>query len=126
MTSPAIHSPQWFDKHLADAPSAIPGDLRSFSEAICTTFNIKGICDPLYIINCAAFELGRGDGKGHFHEQSLEAKESLSARLQKLTTYLAFAYSSSIAGETVALQSLVHEHLSRPSWQERLNGQQPS
>jgi hypothetical protein len=27
----------------------------------------KGICDPMYIMNVIAFELGIGDGKGNFN-----------------------------------------------------------
>jgi len=44
----------------------IPADLRRVSERIVRSYGIRGICDPAYIANIIAFELGRGDGMSNF------------------------------------------------------------
>lgn len=54
----------WFDA--AFAGHDIPSDIRRVSERICMSYGIRGICDPMYIANIIALELGRGDGKGNF------------------------------------------------------------
>jgi len=46
----------------------IPKNIRNISESICREFNIKGICDPMYIANVIAFELCLGDGCGNFND----------------------------------------------------------
>lgn len=46
----------------------VPDDIRRLSERLCVTYGIRGICDPMYISNVIAKELGRGDGQGNFFE----------------------------------------------------------
>lgn len=43
-----------------------PKNLRRISERICTSYGITGICDPMYICNIIALELGFGDGQSNF------------------------------------------------------------
>lgn len=43
-----------------------PEDLKRLSERICNAYGINGICDPAYIGNVIAHELGFGDGRNHF------------------------------------------------------------
>jgi len=74
----------------------MPDDLRCFSEAVCDHFNIRGICDPLYIANVTAYELGRGDGCSNFSAARRAAGDDFSQRCDQVASRLAFAYSSSI------------------------------
>lgn len=62
----------------------VPLSIRMASEEICQEFNITGICDPMYISNVIAKELGIGDGCHHFNDNSpsLEKIEHLSQRLK--------------------------------------------
>ena len=46
----------------------IPEGLRKASERICQAYSIKGICDPGYIANVIAVEMGMGDGKSNFYK----------------------------------------------------------
>lgn len=46
----------------------IPEKLKNASKRICLAYGIRGICDPGYIANVIAVELGMGDGKSHFEE----------------------------------------------------------
>src|SRR5690554_3933054 len=46
----------------------IPQNLKDASISICNTFNIKGICDPAYIVNVIAIETGLGDGQFNFND----------------------------------------------------------
>uniref|UniRef100_A0A6M3K0E2 Uncharacterized protein n=1 Tax=viral metagenome TaxID=1070528 RepID=A0A6M3K0E2_9ZZZZ len=55
-----------FTDPVTDIPYAIPPDLRRLAERICRSYGIRGICDPMYIANIIALELGRGDGKSNF------------------------------------------------------------
>ena len=63
-------SPKWFDNTFTDPvsgePYAIPANLRKVSERICRSYDIGGLCDPMYIANVIAFELGLGDGYSNF------------------------------------------------------------
>ena len=47
----------------------VPPDLRRASERVCNAYNINGICDPMYIANVIAMEIGRGDGQSNFHPE---------------------------------------------------------
>jgi hypothetical protein len=62
----------FFDKafynELARKPYDIPADLRKASERICHAYGIRGICDPMYIANVIALEIGRGDGRSNFFD----------------------------------------------------------
>lgn len=46
----------------------VPDDIRRAAEHIVTSYHINGICDPGYIANTIAMEMGRGDGKSNFWE----------------------------------------------------------
>jgi predicted NAD-dependent protein-ADP-ribosyltransferase YbiA (DUF1768 family) len=63
---------EFFDKaffnELAQEPYKIPADLRRASERICLAYGIRGICDPMYIANVIAAEIGRGDGRSNFFD----------------------------------------------------------
>lgn len=56
--------PGFFEEAFRD--SALTPALRTFAEAFCMRFEVRGICDPLYCANVAAFETGLGDGCGNF------------------------------------------------------------
>ncbi|HHW36819.1 MAG TPA: hypothetical protein GXX18_06200 [Bacillales bacterium] len=64
---------------------SVPSNIRMTSEEICKEFNINGICDPMYISNVIANELGLGDGCGNFNNNkpTLEKIEYLSKRLME-------------------------------------------
>lgn len=47
---------------------SVPRDIRRLSERLCLAYGIRGICDPMYIANVIAKELGLGDGQGNFFE----------------------------------------------------------
>ena len=51
-------------------PYNIPPDLRRLSERLCRTYGIRGVCDPMYIANVIAFELGLGDGMSNFNKKN--------------------------------------------------------
>lgn len=59
------------DEFFAEAfkGSNVPDDIRRLSERLCVSYGIRGICDPMYIANVIARELGLGDGMGNFHER---------------------------------------------------------
>jgi hypothetical protein len=56
---------EFFDEAFEGMDGIQPG-LRKASERICQAYSIQGICDPGYIANVIAVELGLGDGRSHF------------------------------------------------------------
>ena len=60
-------SQEWFDE--AFKGMQVPKDIRKAAERICRAYGISGICDPGYIANVIAVELGRGDGQSNFTQQ---------------------------------------------------------
>lgn len=106
-----VRSPGWYDNCFEGAEPAMPADLRQFSEAVCNRFSISGICDPMYIANVTAFELGRGDGRSVFFEASAEAREDAQARLSRLAERLSFAYSSCTQGQRDVVLQLAQQTL---------------
>lgn len=52
-------------------PYDVPADIRSAAERITQSYNIRGICDPMYIANVIALETGRGDGCSTFTAQAV-------------------------------------------------------
>ena len=60
----------------------VPERIRKASENICTEFNIKGICDPMYISNVIAFESGSGDGQSNFVSDEILNTLEIAKRLQ--------------------------------------------
>lgn len=55
-----------FTNPVTRKPYTVPTDIRRLSERICQSYDIRGICDPMYIANIIALETGRGDGKSNF------------------------------------------------------------
>jgi hypothetical protein len=68
----APHTKEWFDdcftNPVTEESYNVPADIREASEAICQSYGIAGICDPMYIANTIAKRTKRGDGKGRFFE----------------------------------------------------------
>lgn len=44
----------------------VPDNIKRLSTRLCRSYGINGICDPMYIANVIAYELGMGDGSGNF------------------------------------------------------------
>ncbi|VVP30821.1 hypothetical protein [Pseudomonas fluorescens] len=82
--------PGFFDEAFRDAE--LPQPLRTFAEAFCTRFEVRGICDPMYCANVTAFETGLGDGSGNFNA----VKTPTEADIAKVADRLLFAYSTCI------------------------------
>ena len=55
----------WWDRCFETQPGT-PANLRRLAERLCRSYGIRGLCDPAYIANVIAVELGLGDGLGHF------------------------------------------------------------
>ena len=70
------HTQEWFEEAFTNPVTRqaykVPAKLRVLSERICRSYGIKGICDPMYIANVAALELGMGDGKSNFKPNSCQ------------------------------------------------------
>ena len=60
------HSVAWFNNVFTGYTG--PANIRQLSERICRSYGISGICDPMYIANIIALELGLGNGKGKFNQ----------------------------------------------------------
>ena len=64
------HSVEWFNEAFTNPttrePYTVPLGLRIAAQRICTSYDIQGICDPMYIANVIAVELGIGDGQSTF------------------------------------------------------------
>lgn len=73
----------------------IPDSLRVRAIAIMKRFNIRGICDGMYICNCIAFGSGMGDGNSHFKDGEI-------SNIQKTADYLLNAYACNIFPEDKA------------------------
>lgn len=58
------------------AKTAVPGDIRRAAEQLCSYYNIDGLCDPMYIANIIAHELGRGDGCSTFYAPAAPQPET--------------------------------------------------
>jgi len=69
----------------------VPSNIRNISEGICNEFNIKGICDPMYISNVVAVELNLGDGCGNFNNNKPNFDN-----VSKLAERLKFCYGYNI------------------------------
>lgn len=50
-------------------PYAIPANLRRLAERLCRSYGIRGTCDPMYVANVIAVELGLGDGCSNFGDK---------------------------------------------------------
>lgn len=58
-----------FTHPVTQEPYNIPPELKRASRRICQAFNIRGTCDPMWIANVIAYELGLGDGKSNFNKK---------------------------------------------------------
>jgi len=106
-----IRSKGWYDNCFEGAKPEMPADLRRMSESICDRYTISGICDPMYLANVAAFELGRGDGRGTFYPMTAEARETQAQRLDTFVGRVRFAYSSNVTGSPAEVLDLVKQAL---------------
>lgn len=110
-----VHSQEWFDdcftqydtKAQKSVPAKVPKDIRQCAEAFCRVFNIKGVCDPMYLANCIAVKLGRGDGSGEFYAGYSDS-ELFPHQAQEVESFVDFAYSTCIheAKVTAAKQKM--------------------
>lgn len=104
MSAMVPHSDLWFEEAFADPcreeGKDVPRDIKALAKSLCIQHNIRGICDPLYIANVTAVEMGRGDGCGVFYEEVQPSRsdraESFDADVERLAKRLCHAYSSSI------------------------------
>ncbi len=58
---------KWFNDKLTDD---VPPDLKKLAIRICRSYNITGKCDPQYLANVIALELGFGDGHSNFYRRN--------------------------------------------------------
>lgn len=59
-----------FTPHFTDSkgePHHIPENLKKAVIRICQSYGLTGLCDPMYIANVIAVELGIGDGQSNFY-----------------------------------------------------------
>jgi len=108
--APRRHTPEWFDAAfagLADGQT-LPPQLRRLAERFCRDFGVCGICDPMYIVNVAAFELGMGDGLSNFRLAWIAPQP---AAVDRLAQRLMFSYSTCIAGRESMVRPLLGEAL---------------
>lgn len=86
-----VHSKEWFDSVLTpfNGDDRVPDGIRNMAEDFCTSFQIKGIVDPLYVANAIAHKIGVGDGSGKF---SGDAKNLEAEQIQAIATRLEQSY----------------------------------
>jgi hypothetical protein len=56
-----------FTNPVTKEPYNVPADIKRLASRLCRSYGINGICDPMYIANVIALELGMGDGQSHFN-----------------------------------------------------------
>lgn len=61
-----------FTDPVSRKPYNVPDDLKRLSTRICRSYGIRGLCDPMYIANVIAVELGLGDGLSNFNTSRKE------------------------------------------------------
>lgn len=74
-----MNSPEFYNEAFRKATTGekynLPPGLRKAVEHICSVYGIRGICDPMYVANVIAHEMGFGDGKGNFYPENIKGKE---------------------------------------------------
>ena len=70
----------------------VPGALKEIVSRIIKTWNIRGLCDGMYIANVIANDSGFGDGQSHF---DMPAGASIN-NPGKIASWLQYAYGSNI------------------------------
>lgn len=113
--------PGFFEEALRD--SALTPTLRTFAEAFCMRFDVRGICDPLYCANVAAFETGLGDGCGKFFSDRTPTEQGIA----KVGDRLLFAYSTCISKASTdttaeSISTMLRNVLNGSSLEEVLTG----
>ena len=115
MIDEELLSDEWFQEAFTDPvtrkPCVVPSNIRALSEYVCRAFKISGICDPMYIANVTAFELGMGSGYGDFEVQRnvLPNKEDA----VRLANRFCQSYQSSISVSANKLAEVVSELLTK-------------
>ena len=94
MIYPLTH--RWFQVHLYEQARTVPDDIGEFATRFCKLFDVKGICDPLYICNVVAHESRRGDGCGKFATQPDYDEEYLTVGYLDAAKRLSSAYCACI------------------------------
>ena len=57
------YTEEYWNKRLSSEPDKVKNAIKRIYEAYPKECMPQGICDPMYIINVIAFELGIGDGQ---------------------------------------------------------------
>lgn len=94
-------------------PYDVPENLKQISIRICNAHNIKGICDPMYIANVVALELGMGDGNSNFkgYARTIDEIEDFDAKVQRLSQRLCHSYSATIKDTPEGIANIIKETL---------------
>lgn len=80
----------------------VPQKIKNASESICIKFNIYGICDPMYIVNNIAYELGIGDGCSNFNDNEPDL-----SKIDYIADRLKYSYGCNIFEKDTLLRILV-------------------
>lgn len=114
MPAKILYSDLWFDEVFSDPesgkPYEVPADIRKFSEFLCREKGIEGSCDPMYIANITALELGYGDGRSHFYtiQPGVAARrETYAEDVLRLAERLHHSYGTVFAARQVGVMDLV-------------------
>lgn len=108
-----LYSEAWFAYTFENA-TPMPPQIRKAAERVCREYDIRGICDPLYVANCIASEIGAGDGRSVFTLGPLHVTEE---HLDEMVRFLRFAYSSTIGGPAEELKKILATELCpSPQW----------
>ena len=57
----------WDDRLSAEVPEKVKNAIKRAYSSYPSECMPQGLCDPMYIMNTIALELGIGDGKGNFN-----------------------------------------------------------
>ena len=60
-----------FTNPVTREPYKLPENLKRLSRRLCRSYGIRGVCDPMYIANVIAVELGLGDGLSNFNQSEV-------------------------------------------------------
>ena len=94
-----------FSHAVTGEPRPIPPVLRNIAITICEHYNIKGICDPMYIVNRAAAIVSAGDGQSSFFRSRINFGPH---EIEKLADVLISCYGCNIGpGDKAILTSLI-------------------
>lgn len=79
----------------------VPEPLKAFVIDLCIRYDIKGICDPMYIANVIAFETGVGTGESSFSGE-LPSRDILDEKSMAIAQRLATSYGNNIPQSHIA------------------------